>query len=138
MSRLNPRQIDQAGATDGQALVWSATEQAYVPGSVASGGDDSGWRVLATGTGSSQNITLPASVSASGVHVYVNGIRQWTDTYSVTGTTLTLTAPTGARVIAELPSGAPGPAGADGGVTANIDGGNASSVGIINIDGGGA
>lgn len=50
------------------------------------------WKVTATGTGSSQNITLPHSgVDPNGVFVFSNGVRMYTSEYSITGTTLTLT-----------------------------------------------
>lgn len=50
------------------------------------------WQVAATGTGASQNITLPyADVDPNGVFVYINGLRAETSEYSISGTTLTIT-----------------------------------------------
>jgi hypothetical protein len=50
------------------------------------------WRVNATGTGASQNITIPyADPDESGVFVNINGLRFETSQYSISGTTLTLT-----------------------------------------------
>lgn len=50
------------------------------------------WSVTASGTGASQNITLPYSnPDERGVLVFVNGIRYETDEYSISGTTLTVT-----------------------------------------------
>lgn len=52
------------------------------------------WTVSATGTGASQDITLPVSVSNSVRHrvfVFVNGLRAAIGEYSISGTTLTIT-----------------------------------------------
>lgn len=50
------------------------------------------WQVFDTGTGSSQNVTIPhADPNEIGVLVFVNGIRYETSEYSISGTTLTLT-----------------------------------------------
>lgn len=50
------------------------------------------WTVTATGTGASQNITIPyADPPESSVSVYVNGLRYQTSQYSISGTTLTVT-----------------------------------------------
>jgi hypothetical protein len=58
----------------------------------ASGGSVDPWSVQATGTGASQNITLPyGDVDETGVLVFVNGIRYELDEISISGTTLTLT-----------------------------------------------
>jgi hypothetical protein len=57
-------------------------------------GGSSPWSgpVAATGTGASQNITLPESgLAPQDVMVFVDGIRWETDEYSISGTTLTLT-----------------------------------------------
>ncbi len=56
--------------------------------------------VTATGTGSSQNITLPQTgLSPSHVMVTITGIVQDTTEYSISGTTLTMTAPSGAGIM---------------------------------------
>lgn len=50
------------------------------------------WKVTGTGTGASQNLTLPyTDVDPNGVFVYVNGLRMETSSYSISGTTLTIT-----------------------------------------------
>lgn len=50
------------------------------------------WSVTATGTGASQDITIPFAVTDEAtVSVYVNGLRYETDQYSISGTTLTMT-----------------------------------------------
>jgi len=50
------------------------------------------WEVTDTGTGSSQNVTIPVSVSnEEDILVFVNGIRYPTSDFSVSGTTVTLT-----------------------------------------------
>ena len=67
--------------------------------SAFSGGSDAtpGWKVTATGTGSSQVITLPETATSNAVSVYVNGIYQSSD-YSLSGSSLTITTPTGAAI----------------------------------------
>jgi hypothetical protein len=81
---------------------------AFAPG--GGGTPTPGWQVSATGTGSAQGITLPETIAASDLAVYVNGLRNLTSSYSVLGTTLTITAPAGASIYAEKPrvSGAGG------------------------------
>jgi hypothetical protein len=63
--------------------------------------------VSATGTGSSQNITLPEAVTINDVLVAIEGLIQDPEDYSITGTTLTMTAPSGASIkVRKLNSGA--------------------------------
>ena len=58
-----------------------------------SGGSPSFAPVSATSTGVSQDITLPVAVATKyDVDVYINGIHQNIDEYTISGTTLTLTA----------------------------------------------
>lgn len=50
------------------------------------------WQVFATGTGASQNVTIPDTVLADAtILVFSNGIRYETDEYSISGTVLTMT-----------------------------------------------
>lgn len=57
------------------------------------------WRVAATGTGASQNLTLPETVGVNDVLVFVNGLQQEpTTNYTISGTTLTITATNGLRI----------------------------------------
>lgn len=81
------------------------------------GSGDAGFYVEATGTGSSQNITLPYSVpSAHDLIVTINGLVQRpVDDYTVSGSTLTITAVSGAEIDVKRPGGGlAGPAGDDG------------------------
>lgn len=66
-------------------------------------GFEAGWQREATGTGVSQTLTLPESLPANSISLYINGLRS-TNGYSVVGTTLTFTAPLGASVLAERPT----------------------------------
>lgn len=73
------------------------------------GGATPGWIVASAGTGASQNITLPEAISASSVLVFVNGLRQEPAVnYTVSGTSLTITAPSAASILIEKPAGNPG------------------------------
>jgi hypothetical protein len=76
----------------------------------------SGFNVSATGTGSSQNITVPIALTAStDVLVFVNGLQQRPDTdYTVSGTTVTITTSSGDAIYIVKPSGSQGPAGTNG------------------------
>jgi hypothetical protein len=55
--------------------------------------------ITATGTGSSQNITLPAALGVADVWVMFNGLVQDPSSYSISSTTLTVTAPNGASIL---------------------------------------
>jgi hypothetical protein len=111
MQKIPSELLHQSGAQDGQALVWVQAEGKYLPGTVAAGGS-SGWNVTATGTGSSQNITIPEAVTAISVLVFVSGIYQRPNVnYTITGTTLTLTALSGDSIVIVKPAGAQGPPG---------------------------
>ena len=50
-----------------------------------------GWKATATGTGATQNISIPSGLAANNVLVFVNGIRYSTTEFTISGTTLTLT-----------------------------------------------
>ena len=51
------------------------------------------WSLRTTGTGASQNITLPYSgLADASIFIFVNGIRYETDEYSIAGNVLTMTA----------------------------------------------
>ena len=74
-----------------------------------SGGPGTGWDdvVSATGTGSSQGVTITESgLVKQDVLVFVNG-QFWRD-YTLSGTTVTLTVASGAEIIIFKPSGATG------------------------------
>jgi hypothetical protein len=75
---------------------------AFAPGG-GGGTSTPGWQVSATGTGVSQNILLPETIATADLAVYVNGLRNLTASYSVLGTTLTITAPVDASIYAEKP-----------------------------------
>lgn len=80
--------------TNDQVLVYDDVSGTWKPADQSGGGGGSTtyWAVQATGTGASQNITLPFAVTATNeVSVYVNGVYYETDEYTVSGTTLTLT-----------------------------------------------
>lgn len=95
-----------------------------------SAGASSGFNVSAAGTGASQNVTLPSTVSAaSEVYVFVNGLLQEPiNDYTVSGTTLTITTDnSGDEIYISKPAGSqgdPGTPGANGilGWTGAIDG----------------
>lgn len=112
---MRPRLIPSGGAT-GQVLAKSGPsdfDAGWV--NVASGSATPGWAVAATGAGASQNITLPEAIAAASIFVFVNGLRQEPTThYSTSGTTLTITAPSGALIRVEKPAGNPGADGEDG------------------------
>ena len=87
--------------------------------------------VAATGTGSSQNITLPEAVNANDVLVFVNGLYQTPTThYTVTGTTLSITAPASSNILVYRPGGLQGPPGENSEVVGNFvpDGGTTGQV----------
>jgi hypothetical protein len=94
-------------------------------------GASPGWApVTATGTGASQNITLPASISnASDILVFVNGVLQEPTThYTASDTTVTLTAELGDSIFVCRPgSGLRGAAG-ETGTAATIDVGSVSTL----------
>lgn len=80
---------------------------------LAGGGE--GFKTTATGTGASQNITLPQSVVEDDVLVFVNGVYQHPTTdYTIAGTTLTITAGNGLPIVIIKPAGATGPQGPEG------------------------
>lgn len=87
----------------------AGTDAFALGGGVGSGSP--GWQVTATGTGASQDIALPSAVTAAALAVYVNGLRSLPSEYSVTGTTLTLTAPTSAAILADKLGGVSGVSG---------------------------
>ena len=83
----------------------------------AGGGGGTGFIVSATGTGSSQGITIPTTVTAdSDVYVFINGILQRPTTdYTISGTTLTITTNSSGDVIyISKPAGSTGATGAPG------------------------
>lgn len=82
--------------TNGQVLVWDSASSKWKPANQSGGGGGGGslsyWVAHATGTGASQNVTLPYSIASPEViDVYVNGVHYETTEYSVSGATLTLT-----------------------------------------------
>jgi len=91
---------------------------AVPPGSGGGTGNAFQWAspVTATGTGASQNITLPESgLSKQAVIVKVNGIVQHTSDYTISGSTLTLTTNSvGAAIEIIKPLGLKGDAGPAG------------------------
>jgi hypothetical protein len=103
--------------------VWTTTDGVYARingatvGPLGAGGAEStpGWSVTATGTGSSQNITIPEAVTAASVLVFVSGVYQRPTThYTISGTTLTLTALSGDNISIIKPAGAQGATGDTG------------------------
>lgn len=95
----NTSYVDSTG-TANQAYTYFVVAVNSVGDSVAPAGvsltpSNSGtvlWKVVETGTGASQGITIPyADPDEIGVFVFVNGVRYETDEYSISGTTLTLT-----------------------------------------------
>ena len=101
-------------ASQAEAEAGVATDKLMTPLRVAQAIESitSGFTVTATGTGSSQNITLPRAVTVNDVIVFVNGVFQHpTADYTISGTTLTITATSGLPIMIILPSGATGPAG---------------------------
>jgi hypothetical protein len=93
--KINSSDINATGVTDGYALVATGNKAQWA--AMASGGAGSGstWTapVMATSTGSSQAITLPETgLKAQDVVVKINGLIQHTSQYTISGTTLTITA----------------------------------------------
>lgn len=87
--------VPSPGAISGRVLSDSG---AWV--TVSSSGPTSWTPVTATGTGASQNITLPETgLATSDVLVIVEGMTQGLSDYSITGTTLTLTAPNTSDIV---------------------------------------
>lgn len=81
------------------------------------GGSITGFVVPFTGTGASQNVTIPDASSATGLLVFFGAARQLSNSYTTSGTTVTVTAPSGlACEIVKLPGfkGDTGPSGANG------------------------
>jgi hypothetical protein len=106
-----------AGATGPTGFTGSASTVAGPTGPTGftgSVGGDGGWApVTATGTGASQNITIPETATANQVLVFVEGVHQPASQYSITGTTLTTTQPNGSDiVIVRYGAGANGSTGA--------------------------
>lgn len=83
--------------TDKQVLTFVSADGKWEPKNPTGGGGggpvgESAWVVTATGTGSSQTITIPDNNPAlQALLVSVNGIRYPTSLYTVSGTTVTLT-----------------------------------------------
>lgn len=93
-SDLNDVDMVTVPPQDGEVPTWDEGAGLWVPGVGGGGGGTplGYWSKTDTGTGSSQNVTLPHSVSAENeILVFVNGIEYPTTGYSVSGTTLTLT-----------------------------------------------
>lgn len=81
------------------------------------GGSITGFVVPFTGTGASQNVTIPDASSATDLLVFFGAARQLSNSYTTSGTTVTVTAPSGlACEIVKLPGfkGDTGPSGANG------------------------
>ena len=85
--------------TDGQALVWDATQGYWKNGDVASSGASASTLVVEkneyTGDGSTVNFTLSSPVqSESQTQVYIDGVYQSKNNYTTSGSTITFsTAP---------------------------------------------
>lgn len=90
------------------------------------GGTITGFVVPFTGTGASQNVTIPAASSAVELLVFFGPARQLSSSYTVVGTTLTVTAPDG--VLCEVVK-VPGFKGDTGTTGANGTNGTADLVG---------
>lgn len=85
--------------TNGQALVWDATQGYWKNGDVASGGGSASTLVVEkneyTGDGSTVNFTISSPVqSESQTQVYIDGVYQSKNNYTTSGSTITFsTAP---------------------------------------------
>lgn len=90
---LNDVDLATTPPTDQQVIVFDEASGLWLPADQSGGGGSTTyWAVQAIGTGASQNITLPFSVTAANeISVYVNGVYYETDEYTVSGTTLTMT-----------------------------------------------
>lgn len=97
--------------------------------SSGSGGAITGFVVPFTGTGASQNVTIPAASSASELLVFFGPARQLSNSYTSIGTTVNVTAPSGVGCeIVKLP-GFKGDTGATGANGTNGTNGTADAVG---------
>lgn len=82
--------------TDGQVLTYDEVEELWIPADSAGGGGPPGWAVQATGTGSSQVVTIPVAADEEyEILVFVDGFRYTIGQYSVVTNSVTLTAGSG-------------------------------------------
>lgn len=78
--------------TDGQVLTWVDADSKWEAQDSEGGSSSPLWVTTATGTGASQNITIPAiPPNKQSLLITVNGIRFHTSDYSYSGTIVTLT-----------------------------------------------
>lgn len=113
----------------------SGTIVAYPLNQSSGGGGTAitGFIVPFTGTGSPQNITIPTASSAADILVFFGPARQLSSSYSISGTTLTVTAPSGVSCeVVKLPgvkgdTGDPGANGTNGTVDTIGEYGNAAN-----------
>jgi len=95
----NISNVTVTSKTDGQALVWDATNNYWKNGDVASGGGGGGTvtveKNVYTGNGSTTTFnTSTAIVNENNVQVYIDGVYQSKDNYTTSGSTVTMsTAP---------------------------------------------
>ncbi|MGB0975167.1 MAG: DUF4183 domain-containing protein, partial [Flavobacteriaceae bacterium] len=94
----NISNVTVSSKTDGQALVWDATNSYWKNGDVASGGGGGGTVTIeknvytANGSNAAFN-TSTAIVNENNVQVYINGVYQSKDNYTTSGSTVTLSTP---------------------------------------------
>lgn len=95
----NISNVTVSSKTDGQALIWDATNSYWKNGDVASGGGGGGTvtveKNVYTANGSTTTFnTTTAIVSENNVQVYIDGVYQSKDNYTTSGSTVTFsTAP---------------------------------------------
>ena len=94
----NISNVTVSSKTDGQALIWDATNSYWKNGDVASGGGGGTVTVeknVYTANGSTTTFnTTTANVSENNVQVYIDGVYQSKDNYTTSGSTVTFsTAP---------------------------------------------
>jgi len=102
----NISNVTTSTKTDGQALVWDATNNYWKNGDVAAAGGEGGVelsieRDLITATANQQAFTISSDITASSnTQVYIDGVYQAKSNYTTSGSTITFSTgvPAGAEV----------------------------------------